>query len=381
MDKNPQIHFLQLKLFCLEQIFSYLPFKMFRSIIRRKYSKNDYLTQIKNYFFNSSYKYSEHILNEVMNKNPNQILLLNRDVFLPIYAAYASGVPLISFPPFITLENNPNNPFCANDYSFNANATNRDLILVGGLYYSIDAGDYYKYLTNFRLPDEKIKADYIQTFMPKFSEILENNNIHFSDFEYYTFYKNTADFAKEKEKKKKILKFFGIKTEYVNFFKKNHFYRTDFVSTVNEKHEEELIGYTERFFSFNGSLAFIMKKIRILLVKKNTNFTVYSVNKLLDVYSIEEECNKSKKVPDVTWCHNGITVTEYFNSGLNEIEPVISFTTSQDHECFEYDLAHFRLGIFVSILYEKQENFNMPKIFFIGSLVNHQLRREEEIKE
>ena len=104
---------------------------MFRSIIRRKYSKNDYLTQIKNYFLNSSYKYSEHILNEVMNKNPNQILLLNRDVFLPIYAAYASGVPLISFPPFITLENNPNNPFCANDYSFNANATNRDLILVG----------------------------------------------------------------------------------------------------------------------------------------------------------------------------------------------------------------------------------------------------------
>ena len=203
----------------INEILNFFPFDIFSKIFGEKCSKQRYKLKIYNYLKHSSFQYNRDIVNLVMKKIPEQLILLEKEIFLPIYTIFASGVFCEFYRPYLEVMRNYNNSFYVNDYLFNIHSvTYRYLAIIGGMYYSIKAEKYYKFLEEFQLPDEQIKNDYIQTYMPKLSKILEKNKICFSDFEYYTFYQNTACFyEKEKDRKKKV-NLNGIDKKYVNFY-------------------------------------------------------------------------------------------------------------------------------------------------------------------
>ena len=174
-------------------------------------AKNKYMFY-KNYFnitedFNIlSYLYSEKVIKEINQKDSNQLIYLDKEIFLPIYSLSASGIPYLTDFPTVKINSDFhfNNTFSVNDYLFTSKVLNRNLNNIGGIYYKVEPGNYYYFVDTFKIPFETIKTDYIHNHMPKLFEIMKKNNIDFTDVEYYIFYKDTAFFAQPPIKRQKL---------------------------------------------------------------------------------------------------------------------------------------------------------------------------------
>ena len=267
----------------------------------------------------------------VMKKNPEQIILLSKEIFLPIYAIFASGMHVAFYYPYLEVDRNYNNSFSVNDYLFNIySVLYRSLAIIGGMYYSIEAEKYYSFLEEFKLPDEAIKIDYIQTYIPKLSKILEENNITFTDFEYYTFYQNTAYFYRKIKEKKKKVNLSGIDKKYIDFYQKNPYYDLDIKYT--EDPYGEIAGISNSFLKENSTLSFVIKKFRFFFIKKNITFTIYCIKKKGNIEKLEKECHKISKVPDLTQEQDKLTSTEFYSKDWNSIEPVLTLTSLDEKD-------------------------------------------------
>ena len=367
MEKNISLY-KKVKENLLYQILLLFPFCLYRKVIARKCVNNELNVKIKEYLSHYSYKYSDKALNMVYKFNAKQLSLLETEIFLPIYSVFANALPL-DYDLLDKTTRHHNNIFCVNDNLFLVEAMNRILFSIGGLYYDVDAGDYYSYLKNFKLPCECIKNNYINTYMKKLYKILEEHKIYFTDFEYYIFHRNSA-FLDIMEDKRKKLRFHGIKNKYINFFKKNPYYHGGFACS---QIHPEIIGINERFLFKNITVTYILKKFRFFFLQKDISFTIFSFLEWDDEYlKCIDEFLEIKKIPSQTFNQDGITITEYESiNDESSIEPIITLSSSQQMDYLEYSLKHFRVGNYILIVYKKEKSDDkLPKIFSYGVLIN-----------
>lgn len=295
-------------------IMTFFPYHIFEKIIDGKYKNKKYELQLCNYLKYSSFQYSKTIINCIMKKVPENIYLVNNEIFLPIYSVFASGIHTLTLLDYLTIEKNVNNSFSVDDYLLNVKVVNRTLSLLGGIYYSIDAKKYYKFLKEFKLPDENIKHNYIQKHMPKLSKLLEKYNITFNDFEYYTFHTYARYFSIDGFQRKKALSFADITNKYAQFFKKNPYYILPYCCIQKSKDEDEICFCHKKLSYENNTKFFILKKFRFFFIRKDFTFTIYSIRFIEDYGEIEDKCFTKPKIPERTYMINGLNVTEYYNN-------------------------------------------------------------------
>lgn len=354
------------------QILFFFPNFIFDMIIVKKYSNKEMIKLLNEHSKNYSLQYYPNTPEKVYKENPKEILLLKEEIFLPIYSLFGSGTDM-GVDSFYQLNNNMNNPFYVNDFSFTVTPLNMNMVVFGGIYYYVEPEEYYSYLKTFRLPNDTIKQNYIRDYMPNLSSILRKNSIDFTDFEYYIFHRNTAVFDNKNIKRRK-LNLSGIDNKYINFFKHNYYY--NFIKGMHPNENYYMFGLSESFKYTKSTLKFVIKKIRFFFIQKHITFTIFVLNNM-DQYDIEnikesDYLETEKKIIS-SYSLNGITIQEFYNNNNNntDIEPILTFTSSQDMDYFEYPLNHFRFGKFILISYRKEkDNDALPKIFSYGSIVD-----------
>lgn len=351
----------------------FFPKDIFTKIIMRKYGHRDIVLIIIEYMKYYNLKYYSNIPKKLYEENPKDLIKIKREFFLPIYSVYASGMTF-SVSSYDSLENNMNNTFYVNDFFFIANSLNRNLAIYGGIYYYVDPDEYYSFLQTFKLPNQNIKTNYIHDFMPNLSRILQKYSIDFTDFEYYIFYRNTAVFDRRPDKIRKS-KLVGIDNRYINFFKQNYYY--NFEMSVSSNEDDDRVGISRSFQFTKSTLKFVITKFRFFFIPKNANFTIFILNNI-DQFDIEEIREKDyltcEKKHDSSYSSDGITIQEFFNENKSDVDPVLTFTSLNDLDYFEYSLNHPRLGRFILISYKiKQEENILPKIFSFGDLIKSSL--------
>ena len=377
---NNSLLFVMLNENILKEILYFFPFQIIRKIISlcpKKYQHNFYKNffNIKEDFDICSFINSERILKTINKKDSEQFIYLDKEIFLPIYTVFASGIPFIE--KFCPLKENSainiNNTFSANDYYFNIKVLNRNMFVLGGIYYDVEPGNYYYFLENFKIPFEKIKTDYINHSMPKLSSIMKKNNLYFTDFEYYIFNRDTGFFDKTNIRKKK-LKLTNIEEQYVSFFKRNKSFFYAYYSTWNDYNEH--VGMSYRFEESESKVKFVVKRFRFFFLKKNFVFHIYSINtnqviEVTETPNLEKECLKQPKKLNHTYSKDGVTIQEYYNCEDNEAEPIITVSPTENLDYFEYPLQHYRLGKYILISYQKKQKSDiLPKVYSYGALVN-----------
>lgn len=353
----------------INQIILFFPFNAFQSIIS-KYPPEEFQSILKQYYpFNIKNK---SVVFKLIKELPNQMSYLSENMFLPIYNAGVNGV----FEPTGNERlKNMNNPFYVNDSFFVPTVLNKELFIIGGMYYNVDVKDYYSFLKNFKLPFESIKEDYINTNMQKLSKILKKNNFDFTDFDYYRFYRDSTLFDERTVRKKK-LKFINIKNEIVKFFKNNHYYFYG-CEVEAEKSVYNIICKNELFEDFKPKLKFILKSVKFCMLCNQFTFHIYNINKDYFAYNEIDDLNKQclqqeKKVIHTYTSDDGVSITEYYdNDEENIIRPLLSISTTNNVEYIDYELHRYRFGKFLFISYNKKKSTDrLPKIYFYGAMIN-----------
>lgn len=353
----------------LKEILFFFPLKEFL-LITSKCPDVQYISLTKEYLGLESFDNMNFVLLKMIRKYPEQIIYLNENIFLPIYSVCANEIITPHMKDY-------NNSFYVNEWLFNPETLNMQLYLIGGIYYNVKVDDYYSFVKNFKLPFQSIKEDYITKHMPKLSKILKENNIDFSDFDYYRFHRDLAAFEKRDIRKQK-LKFINIKNEVVQFFKKNLYYTSCFVAGDGDNlSTQELIIESMRFYIMEKqTLKFVIKNFKFCMLSKHFTFDIFCVNKdnykIEDAYYIKEKCLEKEKKVSHTYNKDGIEIIEYYNNDEeNEINPIITVTSSNELDYFNYDLNHYRFGSYIIFLYRKKtEEDRLPKILTYGALIN-----------
>lgn len=109
--------------------FFFFPFSKFKVII---ILNKDFLVLLMKYYQLYSFRNSKHVLNMIAKESPKQLILLNKEIFLPIYSVTASGLTYMTID---SEENSYNNLFKACDSLFSIGKSNRTFFVIGGIYY------------------------------------------------------------------------------------------------------------------------------------------------------------------------------------------------------------------------------------------------------
>ena len=366
MNNNNYLLYHKLKNQFLREILLYFPSQLFQIVIS-KCSKNQYVSLVKEYYKFDSFASIQNVFFKIEKEYPEQIKYLSENILLPMYCVYCNGISTCK---------DINNVYYINDSYYTPFTSKKIFFSIAGMYYNVKVDDYYSFVKNFKLPFQSIKEDYITKHMPKLSKILKENNIDFSDFDYYRFHRDLAAFEKRDIRKQK-LKFINIKNEVVQFFKKNRFYSVG-IYVYGSVGIKEPGGQTENFFfTEKSSLKYVLKNFKFFMIKQNFTFHIFSASKdkfvCDDVYYIKEECYKKEKEKKVSYTYNkdGIEIIEYYNDVNSDVNPILTFTSSKELNYFDYTLKHCRLGNYLFIFYQVKINGDrLPKIFSYGSLMN-----------
>ena len=402
----------------LVEICSFLQPIQFVLVIKNLFPLHKSNHMIGEYLQKYLYSNSNHIINLILEKNPNQIDLLLRTIFLPIHG-YTCNITADYI-------------FCNGQYIFQtidqrfyeSFDETKTLFVLGVVYYRTNARKFFNLLKEFKVPKLSQKNKFINQ-NGKILKLLYEHGYKFSDFQYYSFRRDQSEYFTRKIKKENpfIHQHQGLmNNRFFNFFRTNPplnyrnrlrnfdcfqfinevtarfvlkklvfcylnkditfsvFYSRNYIKTKKKKRTLceilSIDGDDSENFQDNSSIAEEEPKSGFFDYRLNSNYLE------IDNSFVEKHIYYSNKL-STTQIKNDVTIEEFFDENLFEecknhselkLIHILTLKTNKNLDFFEYNLKHFRLGkafvVAFNTNYEGEKSHIIPKVLPFGTLVN-----------